>query len=1242
MDIRSYTTSNVAIDLGCGRCEWLEISKQYSIDITGVDTDDWIVNQALSSGYKVKKQDAVSYLKKTAPESISLITAFHIIEHLEFDYLIELLCQAHRCLTPGGIIIIETPNPENLYTASVGFNLDPTHRKPLPPELLSFVVTEAGFERTNILRLNESRINQAKATLVDVIYNVSPDFSVIAQKKGRSNSSKIDSFFSANAGLSLNKLAHNYDENIQELVGGLGDLHDKIHELNKSVQEISENIQNLCEETVETRADLGRLHNKLTELRQDFSSLYGTAKAQEEWVLSFSQKHANHISLHNDRLKIIETRLNQIELHPLLNFKSLVRNKIIGLYHFIQYFIDRRRVIDTTTHLIAEDPAVSSLTRDRNIKYAEHSTLVNLAYIRIAQAVNFINAKNKDLKSIHSNKLDSDLPLMALVTPFPPHKTGIANYSAELLTKLQEFYRVTVIIEAPINSNQSDINNIIDIRDHCWFEKNAYMFDRVIYQFGNSIYHAYMLDLLEKFPGIVVLHDFYLGHLIAALDQKKMLQGIWADELYRSEGYNSLIKRFKESKINESVIRYPVNSTVVHRAQGIILHNNYSLHLARHFFGEETLNHFAVVPLGKTIYSINNKENARNHLGIPQNAIVICSFGFLGPNKCSQDIFDAWKHVFTAESNVYLYFVGEKTSEVYCSNLQSSIDICDNNKACITGYVDSNIYENYLYACDIAIQLRVNSRGETSAALLDCMGAGLATIVLNHGPFAELPDDCVYKIEEDLSVTEISAALSLLANNSNLRSDLGNNAKRYIETEHNFTEIIKKYVSEIERFSINAQGIARPEAIYSLAKKLVDEKAGEKQFLLASIELANSFKVSYSKPQLLIDISALIKEDLNSGIQRYTKSQLLELFNNPPVNTRVEPIYLDEIDGRCFFRYANNFTLRLLGISDILLPDAPVIYGSNDIYYMPDLCYWSVQKCEEKKIYSELKALGIKLYFVAFDILPITIPDFFPPGATSLHTKWLISILRNAAGIICISQVTKNEILLWIERERPNSFEEANLYVLHLGYDFNYSKNDKKIKNQSEIDLLRIIQSKITFILVGTVEPRKGHLEVLNAFEELWKQRKDIILLIVGKEGWKKVRDGERKTIPEIIHRLNTHGERGSRLFWVSNASDNLLEKLYKSANCLIMASIGEGFGLPLVEAAQNRLPIIARDIPVFREVLGDNAVFFSNTEENSLAKAIEMWISSYDQGDINAGFDIPVFSWKQNVDKLKIFLSLD
>jgi glycosyltransferase involved in cell wall biosynthesis len=512
----------------------------------------------------------------------------------------------------------------------------------------------------------------------------------------------------------------------------------------------------------------------------------------------------------------------------------------------------------------------------------------------------------------------------------------------------------------------------------------------------------------------VVLHDFYLGHLIAALDQKKNLQGIWADELYRSEGYNSLIKKFIESNVNESVIKYPVNSTVVHRAQGIILHNNYSLDLARLFFGEETLNHFAVVPLGKTINSINNKEKARNLLGIPPNAIVICSFGFLGPNKLSQDIFDAWKHTFIAESNVYLYFVGERTSEIYCSNLQSDINVNDNNKVGITGYVDSNIYENYLCACDIAIQLRVNSRGETSAALLDCMGAGLATIVLNHGPFAELPDDCVYKLGEDVNVPAISAALSLLANNSKLRSDLGNNAKNYIETEHNFTDIIKKYVREIERFSINAEGIASPEAIYSLAKKLVEEKAGEERFLLASTELANSFKFSYLKPQLLIDISALIKEDLNSGVQRYTKSQLVELFSNPPMNTRVEPIYLDEIDGKCFFRYANNFTLKLLGISDILLPDAPVVYGGNDVYYMPDLCYWSVQKCEETKIYSELKALGIKLYFVAFDILPITIPDFFPPGASSLHTKWLISILRNAAGIICISQVTKNENLLWI------------------------------------------------------------------------------------------------------------------------------------------------------------------------------------------------------------------------------------
>ena len=129
--------------------------------------------------------------------------------------------------------------------------------------------------------------------------------------------------------------------------------------------------------------------------------------------------------------------------------------------------------------------------------------------------------------------------------------------------------------------------------------------------------------------------------------------------------------------------------------------------------------------------------------------------------------------------------------------------------------------------------------------------------------------------------------------------------------------------------------------------------------------------------------------------------------------------------------------------------------------------------------------------------------------------------------------------------------------------------------------------------MVGTIEPRKGHMQVLDAFDQLWSQGMDINLIIAGAEGWRHLRQDMRRTIPQIVARLRSHRERGRRLFWVNGPSDEYLEKIYATSSCLIAASEGEGFGLPLIEAARHKLPIIARDIPVFREVAGEHALLF-------------------------------------------------
>jgi len=168
--------------------------------------------------------------------------------------------------------------------------------------------------------------------------------------------------------------------------------------------------------------------------------------------------------------------------------------------------------------------------------------------------------------------------------------------------------------------------------------------------------------------------------------------------------------------------------------------------------------------------------------------------------------------------------------------------------------------------------------------------------------------------------------------------------------------------------------------------------------------------------------------------------------------------------------------------------------------------------------------------------------------------------------------------------------------------------------------------------LVGTIEPRKGHLQTLEAFEYLWDKGMDIHLVIVGKEGWVGLPDAQRRTIPEIIHRLETHPQRNQRLFWFKEASDLFLETLYRQADVLIAASEDEGFGLPLIEAAHYALPIIARDIPVFHEVASEYASYFPNNRNaRSLAKALAQWLEEYQKGTHILSEGMPHISWKKS-----------
>ncbi len=163
-----------------------------------------------------------------------------------------------------------------------------------------------------------------------------------------------------------------------------------------------------------------------------------------------------------------------------------------------------------------------------------------------------------------------------------------------------------------------------------------------------------------------------------------------------------------------------------------------------------------------------------------------------------------------------------------------------------------------------------------------------------------------------------------------------------------------------------------------------------------------------------------------------------------------------------------------------------------------------------------------------------------------------------------------------------------------------------------------------SFLTVGTIEPRKGHAQVLAAFERLWDSGHDLRLVIVGKPGWK---------VEELIEKLRRHPKLGSLLFWFEDVSDAGLEQLYRACSCLIAASEGEGFGLPLIEAAQHGLPILARDIPVFREVAGEHASFFNGRTPEALVEAVSEWLKLRAQNRHPRSEGMPCLTWAQSAD---------
>lgn len=208
-----------ALDLGCGRGEWLETLKTFGFNPRGVDLDEAMLADCIAANLSVKRREALEALAATADESLGLLSAFHLIEHLSFDAVRTIVMDGLRVLAPGGILILETPNPENIEVGTVTFHNDSTHVAPIPPNVLKFLAEHAGYAKIKLLRLNSSPLQDPKTVgLNDVLFKASPDYALVAQKAGPTTvMAATDAAFAAATGPSTRDLAEAYDKTIDEL-----------------------------------------------------------------------------------------------------------------------------------------------------------------------------------------------------------------------------------------------------------------------------------------------------------------------------------------------------------------------------------------------------------------------------------------------------------------------------------------------------------------------------------------------------------------------------------------------------------------------------------------------------------------------------------------------------------------------------------------------------------------------------------------------------------------------------------------------------------------------------------------------------------------------------------------------------------------------------------------------------------------------------------------------------------------
>jgi glycosyltransferase involved in cell wall biosynthesis/SAM-dependent methyltransferase len=1122
--IKNIYPNCLAIDLGCGRGEWIELLNSNGFQSHGVDLDEGMLEASRVLGLSVELKDALEYLISLPDESVAIVSGFHIAEHLPFDMLRNLIAESFRVLKPAGLLILETPNPENISVGSNTFYIDPTHVRPLPPVLLSFLPEFYGYARVTVFRLNSSIDENSPISLLDVINGASPDYSVIAQKNAETELLKLfDSEFHKKHGFTSDELAIKYELAIQvprehEITTQRRDIQEQLaqarshneleqalhrqhvereHGLSQQLQTSQQELQHLQQDRVSREQEVGA---QLFELQKQASREVGEqarqhlVQVQALYCQHVEREQALHAQLQSGQQEL--RRQDQDAMQREKEFTAQCSQNQQAMESMLHHQVQREQ--DMTAQLLsirqqAEQQKIEQvrLHAEQVVALQHRHAELEQALIQQRQAEQEANGQREQAGAQRELGLASDVAGLRgeLQAHHETRQLQDQQHDAELCARLAEHQRL--MAACAVLEEQLKAELLLE-------QQTGLQLHQSLANVRQSLASTHASLTWRMTAPLRVLAAFIVPNKNAAAFSLVIDEAMLASEIPSIHIQQPSIEPIM---IFSAQSQLPISATTL--PELLVLHDHHFVRCAY-----QTLLGRVPDPEGLSYY-LN-----RLRLGFSKIQILKQIF-FSAEGKIYSSKLPGLKIAIRNYKNEQYPLIGW-LFKIFNRNSDSKLDECS-----------LRIIENKISILSERSSINCN---DMNSSLLQ-----LKKLIL------DLEKRLNYQSEINLNhKNEINLRFNKIDN------FLENNLTCKNEKNSSFDDVecfLEKNNSVIQ--DINNENLPKSHDfnnVFSPENYLV---SNNKNFFF-NLSTSHHWK---APPVGIIRVERELAKYLNNflNVKFVIWDQDNACFNLLNLS-QVSNILSDEwVDSTSLIYEKNNFQCE----------DSKIVFNDSDTFISIGLD-WDLSPMHE--IANSIKNPKVTSIFACYDIVPILFPEFcVRDNFDQLFKRHFVEMAHCGNKIFTISDSSKRDLTIFFEESKL----EIDIPLLEMIPLASYSALDvlPELSGRNSEIISHVINSGEYIIYVSSLESRKNHRLLINIWRELYRERGDKCpqLVIVGMKGW-GVND-----LLQQIPRMPVY--LAGKINWLQDVDDALLMHLYKNCSFSLFPSIYEGWGLAASEA---------------------------------------------------------------------------